>query len=88
MNMIEEQNSIEEDENLFTIFGVFDPEDRGYIEGDNIKKSLLSLTDVPAEEINEIIQAAQISDGRKIGMEGAMNDMTCMTHILVLSVGI
>lgn len=69
VNMIEEQNSIEEDENLFTIFGVFDPEDRGYIEGDNIKKSLLSLTDVPAEEINEIIQAAQISDGRKIGME-------------------
>ena len=73
VNMIEEQNNIEEDENLFTIFGVFDPEDRGYIEGESIKKSLLSLTDAPVEEINEILQAAQITDGRKIGMEGAFH---------------
>ena len=71
--MIEEQNSIEEDENLFMIFGVFDPEDTGFIDGQNIKRSLQSLTDVPAEEIDEIIQKAQITDNRKIGMEGRNN---------------
>lgn len=52
------------------IFGVFDFEDRGYIEGESIKKFLLSLIDVFVEEINEILQVVQIIDGRKIGMEG------------------
>lgn len=70
VNIIEEQNSIHEDENLFTIFGVFDPEDNGYIGGATIIRSLQSLTDVPAEEIQEILQKAQITDDRKIGMEG------------------
>lgn len=69
VNIIEEQNSIHEDENLFTIFGVFDPEDNGYIGGATIIRSLQSLTDVPAEEIQEILQKAQITDDRKIGME-------------------
>ena len=84
MNMIEEQNSIEEDENLFTIFGVFDPEDTGFIDGHNIKRSLQSLTDVPAEEIEEIIQRADITDNRKIGMEGkdVILFLTCFQFFL------
>ena len=84
MNMIEEQNTIEEDENLFTIFGVFDPEDTGFIDGHNIIRSLQSLTDVPAEEIEEIIQRAEITDNRKIGMEGrnVILLLTCFQFLL------
>jgi len=69
VNMIEERNNLEEDENLFMIFSVFDPENNGFIEGRHIKRSLQSLVDVPAEEIDEIIQKARITDERKIGLE-------------------
>ena len=68
--MIEEHNSAEEDDNLFTIFSVFDPEHNGFIEGQQIKKALLSLTDVPIEEVDEIIEKAGITDERKMSLEG------------------
>ena len=68
--MIEEQNKMEEDDNLFTIFGVFDPENNGFVEGQHIKRSLQCLADVPAEDIDEIIQEARITDDKKISLEG------------------
>lgn len=68
--MIEDLNSAEEDDNLFMIFSVFDPEHNGFIEGKHIKKSLLTLTDVPLEELDEIIEKARITDERKISLEG------------------
>ena len=61
---------MEEDENLFTIFRVFDPENNGYIEGQHIKRCLRKLDDVPSEEIDEIIQNAKITDDRKFPLEG------------------
>ena len=70
VNMIEEHNSEEEDDNLFMIFSIFDPEHNGFIEGKHIKKSLLCLTDVPNEEVDEIIQKARITDDRKMTLEG------------------
>ena len=70
VNMIEEHNSTEEDDNLFMIFSVFDPEHNGFIEGIHIKKALLSLTDVPIDEVDEIIQKARITDERKMSLEG------------------
>ena len=70
VNMIEEHNSAEEDDNLFMIFGVFDPEHNGFIEGVHIKKALLSLTDVPVDEVDEILEKARITDERKISLEG------------------
>ncbi|RMX52883.1 hypothetical protein pdam_00016258 [Pocillopora damicornis] len=69
VNMIEDQNSAEDEDNLFTIFSVFDPEHNGFVEGKNIKKSLLCLDDVPVEELDEIIQKAGITDDRKLTME-------------------
>lgn len=69
VNMIEEHNSAEEDDNLFMIFSVFDPEHNGFIEGVHIKKALLSLTDVPFDEVDEIIEKARITDERKISLE-------------------
>ncbi|KAJ7358797.1 hypothetical protein OS493_021576 [Desmophyllum pertusum] len=69
VNMIEEHNSEEEDDNLFMIFSIFDPEHNGFIEGKHIKKSLLCLTDVPNEEVDEIIQKARITDDRKMTLE-------------------
>ena len=68
--MIEEHNSAEDDDNLFIIFSVFDPEHKGFIEGQHIKKALLSLTDVPSEELDEIIEKARITDERRISLEG------------------
>jgi len=68
--MIEEHNSAEEDDNLFMIFSVFDPEHNGFIEGTHIKKALLSLTDVPIDEVDEIIAKASITDERKMSLEG------------------
>lgn len=68
--MIEDQNSAEDEDNLFTIFSVFDPEHNGFVEGKNIKKSLLCLDDVPAEELDEILEKAGITDDRKLTMEG------------------
>jgi len=70
VNMIEEHNSAEEDDNLFMIFSVFDPEHNGFIEGTHIKKALLSLTDVPIDEVDEIIAKASITDERKMSLEG------------------
>lgn len=70
VNMIEDQNSAEDEDNLFTIFSVFDPEHNGFVEGKNIKKSLLCLDDVPAEELDEILEKAGITDDRKLTMEG------------------
>ena len=72
--MIEDLNSAEEDDNLFMIFSVFDPEHNGFIEGKHIKKSLLTLTDVPLEEVDEIIEKARITDDRKISLEGEYID--------------
>ena len=71
--MIEEHNSAEEDDNLFMIFSVFDPEHNGFIQGVDIKKALLSLTDVPIQEVDEIIENARITDERKISLEGKTN---------------
>ena len=68
--MIEEHNSTEEDDNLFMIFSVFDPEHNGLIEGTHIKKALLSLTDVPIDDVDEIIAKASITDERKMSLEG------------------
>lgn len=70
VTIIEDENSIEEDENLFMIFGVFDPENNGYINGGHIKRSLQSLVDVPPDEIEDIIQNARITDDRKFALEG------------------
>ncbi|CAH3172369.1 unnamed protein product [Porites evermanni] len=69
VTIIEDENSIEEDENLFMIFGVFDPENNGYIDGGHIKRSLQSLVDVPPDEIEDIIQNARITDDRKFALE-------------------
>lgn len=70
VTIIEDENSMEEDENLFMIFGVFDPENNGYIDGGHIKRSLQSLVDVPQDEIEDIIQNARITDDRKFALEG------------------
>lgn len=69
VTIIEDENSIEEDENLFMIFDVFDPENNGYIDGGHIKRSLQSLVDVPPDEIEDIIQNARITDDRKFALE-------------------
>ena len=52
------------------IFGVFDPENNGYIDGGHIKRSLQSLVDVSPNEIEDIIQNARITDDRKFALEG------------------
>ena len=70
VTIIEDENSIEEDENLFMIFGVFDPENNGYIDGGHIKRSLQRLVEVPPDEIEDIIQNARITDDRKFALEG------------------
>ena len=72
VKMIEEHNKehLENEDNIAMIFNVFDTENNGFIEGRYIKKSLLCLTDAPVEDIEGIIQEAEITDEKKIILKG------------------
>ena len=59
-----------QDDEAAMLFTVFDSENRGFIEGKTIKRSLQFLDDVPINEINEILAMTKLGDDQKITIEG------------------
>ena len=68
--MMENYRSLCQDDEAAMYFKVFDSEHRGYIEGKAIKRSLQFLEDVPVNEIEEIVSKMNLTDEKKITIEG------------------
>ena len=68
---MENYRSLYQDDEAAMYFKVFDSEHRGYIEGKAIKRSLQFLDDdVPISEIEEIVTKMNLTDDKKITIEG------------------
>lgn len=67
---MENYRSLRQDDEAAMYFKVFDSEHRGYIEGKAIKRSLQFLDDVPNSEIEEIVTKMNLTDDKKIAIEG------------------
>ena len=68
--MMENYRSLRQDDEATMFFKVFDSEHRGFIEGKAIKRSLQFLDDVPISEIDEIVTKMNLTDDKKISIEG------------------
>ena len=51
-------------------FRVFDPENKGFIEGKELKKALLELKDTSKEEIEDVLESADLEKDRHIYFDG------------------
>ena len=51
-------------------FKVFDPENKGYVEGKEMKRVFMRLKDIPKEEIENIFEEANLQDNRHIYFDG------------------
>ncbi|KAL9950825.1 hypothetical protein ACROYT_G043389 [Oculina patagonica] len=69
VNVMENYRSLRQDDEAAMFFKVFDSENRGFIEGKAIKRSLQFLDDVPINEINEILTKTNLTDDKKIFIE-------------------
>ena len=68
---MENYRSLYQDDEAAMYFKVFDSEHRGYIEGKAIKRSLQFLDDdIPISEIEEIVTKMNLTDDKKITIEG------------------
>lgn len=67
---MENYRSLRQDDEVAMYFRVFDSEHRGFIEGKAIKRSLQLLDDVPISEIEEIVTKTNLTDNKKITIEG------------------
>ena len=67
---MENYRSLRQDDEAAMYFKVFDSEHRGFIEGKAIKRSLHFLDDVPISEIEEIVTKMNLTDDKKITIEG------------------
>lgn len=70
VNVMENYRSLRQDDEATMYFKVFDSEHRGFIEGKAIKRSLQFLDDVPISEIDEIVTKMNLTDDKKITIEG------------------
>ena len=70
VNVMENYRSLCQDDEAAMYFKVFDSEHRGYIEGKAIKRSFQFLDDVPISEIEEIVTKMDLTDDKKITIEG------------------
>lgn len=55
---------------LIMAFRVFDPENKGFVEAKEMKKALLRLKGIAKEEIEGVLEAANLEDHRHIYFEG------------------
>ena len=64
-------------DDLKRVFNLFDEERQGYISVDNLKKVAKELgEDIPDEELNEIVERADLDGDKKLGFEDFYNVMT------------
>lgn len=55
-------------------FRVFDPENKSFVEAKEMKKALLRLKGIAKEEIEGVLEAANLEDHRHIYFEGQFRD--------------
>ena len=67
----EEYKKPDDENDLVMAFRVFDPENKGFVEAKEMKKALLRLKDITKEEIEDVLEAANIKDDRHIYFDGA-----------------
>ena len=67
---MENYRSQKQDDEATMYFKVFDSEHRGFIEGKAIRRSLQFLDNVPISEIDEIVTKMDLTDDKKITIEG------------------
>ena len=71
---MEEFKKPSDKDDLIMAFRVFDCENKGYIEAKEIRKALLRLKDIPMEEIEEVLEAANLQENRHIYFDGELHD--------------
>ena len=74
---VEEYKKPGEGNDLFTAFRVFDPENKGYVEAKEMKKALLRLKDIPKQEIEDVLEAANLQEPRHIYFDGEFRKTRC-----------
>ena len=67
---MEEYKKPEDKADLVMAFKVFDSENKGFIETNELKKAFTRLKGVTKEEIEELLEAAYLEEDRRIYFEG------------------
>ena len=71
---MEDYKKPDDKDDLIMAFRVFDSANKGYVEAKEIKKALLRLKDIPMEEIDELLEAANLKENRHIYFDGELHD--------------
>ncbi|KAJ7357784.1 hypothetical protein OS493_023261 [Desmophyllum pertusum] len=66
---MEEYKKCDDTDDLVMAFSVFDPENKGFVEAKELKKTLLRLKGIAKEEIEDVLEAANLEDDRRIYFE-------------------
>ena len=67
---VEEYKKPDNKHDLIMAFRVFDPESKGYVKAKEIKKAMLRLKGIPKQEIEDVLEAANLQEDRHIYFEG------------------
>lgn len=67
---LEDYKRPDDQNDLIIAFRVFDPENKGFVEAKELKKALLRLKGIAEEEIEDVLEAANLEDHRHIYFEG------------------
>ena len=69
---LEDYKRPDDQNDLIMAFRVFDPENKGFVEAKEMKKAVLRLKDIAKEEIEVVLEAANLEDHRHIYFEGQL----------------
>ena len=69
----EEYKKPDDENDILMAFRVFDPENKGFVEAKELRKALLWLKDITKEEIEDVLESANLKDDRHIYFEGELN---------------
>lgn len=71
---LEDYKRPDDQNDLIMAFRVFDPENKGFVEAKEMKKAMLRLKDIAKEEIEVVLEAANLEDHRHIYFEGQLRN--------------
>ena len=76
---MEEYKKPDDKADLVMAFKVFDSDNKGFIETKELKKAFMRLKGVTKEEIDELLEAANLEEDRRIYFEGTICELRCKT---------
>ena len=71
---LEDYKRPDDQNDLIMAFRVFDPENKGFVEAKEMKKAMLRLKDIAKEELEVVLEAANLEDHRHIYFEGQLRN--------------